>query len=282
MLLSTLLEAAQNASEISIAAIMLTALLFLHLQRKDYDFLRKLDIKPFYIFLVEYHIFTLPISLLLFLLLGKWLAFILIHIGLFGIAWIPPLAGHRKLAKSFRLNFLPVEAFELKAGIRQYWYVLGLFYFPGIALAKFVAAPLISIVLFGLMGASFYEQIESRVLAEQFYFNTNWLAKKSWIQIRVFLLLHMPHSIAFLIFHSQLWYLLLVALLAGILLLLFAMYYKYAGFLPNRTRVYNQTAFGFYIIGFLIPFFFPVSLFYLVLYYQRAKKRLNYFYQETT
>lgn len=275
-----LLEVVQNTSDYTLAAVFVLSLIFLHQQRKDIGFLRKLDIAKWRVFLAEYNALVLPLSLLFLILFQKWLALLLIHLGVSLVAFLPQISGRKKQGVSFSLSFIPTEAFELKAGIRKYWPLLTLAYVPGILLAHFIGAALVSVLVFALVAVSFYDEFESRQLVEQFYFQPNWLWQKSWVQAKVYLGLHLPQIVLFLFFHTQYWYILLAALVVGLMIIFFALYYKYASFVPKRTRVYNQTAFGFYLIGFIIPFFFPASLFYLILYYRRARQRMDYFYKQ--
>lgn len=278
VLVLQLLEAAKEVDERLIAFILVAGAISLHIQRKDVAFLQKLELSLPLLFLVEYTLLFLPITLLLAILFNKWLTFLLTHLGLSLIIFIPNREKLKKGSRSIALNWLPVQAFEIKAGIRQYWLLFLILYLAGIVLGKFVFMPLLTILLSSLLAISFYDEFEPRELLEKAYFKNNWLWQKAWLQIGVFLALFSPHILVFLFFHWSLWYILFAALVVMALLLLFALFYKYASYHPGRRKVYNQTAFGLYLVGFFIPFFFPASLFYLVVYYRRAKRQLNYFY----
>ena len=119
-----LLATAKNASDITIISLFSMALISLHFQRKDVGFLRKLGKKMSLIFLAEYNLFILPLSLLFLILLKKPISFALMHLVASIIAFIPFPGKTQRRNKSFALNFIPVEAFELKSGIRRYWPIM--------------------------------------------------------------------------------------------------------------------------------------------------------------
>jgi hypothetical protein len=128
--------------------------------------------------------------------------------------------------------------------------------------------------------ASFFDEVESKELFEVFHFQKGILTSKIKLYLGLYFLLMIPHILLFLILHFQYWYLLLAALFFGTTLILFNIFYRYAQFTPYRRRVYNSTANSLFVFSILIPFFYPVTLIYLLIYWLKARKNIRFYYAE--
>ena len=144
----------------------------------------------------------------------------------------------------------------------------------------FVAPGLLAALLISFTFAAFFDEVESKELFEVFHFKKGILKSKIKIYLGLYYLLLIPHILLFLLLHFQYWYLLLAALFLGTTLILFNIFYRYAQFTPYRRRVYNSTANSLFIFSILIPFFYPVTLIYLLIYWLKARKNIRFYYAE--
>ena len=260
--------------------VILVLLLSMHWNRKDGAWLNHLLKRPAQLFLIEYNAFLLLLSIPVFLIFGNWITPIMIHFGGSLIAFLPILNRSQSRKSGVSLNFIPVEAFELRTGFRKLFWAYVLLYIFGLVICKFVFGALVITILFGLLVTAFYDEVEPKELVENIHFKTDILKRKIWLHSLVLHGILSPHYILFLIFHTQYWWLLLTAILIAESFLLYALMYKYAHYLPNRKRVYNSTSLSIYSIGFIVPFFFPASLYSLISMWRKAIKRIHFFYAD--
>ncbi|MEM9916669.1 MAG: hypothetical protein AAF990_01160 [Bacteroidota bacterium] len=265
--------------------IYVTVLLFfVHLQRRDHNFLKQIPIRSMWIYLMEYSFALLPVSLLFLLLVGDWKNPLVMQIGGLLIGLIPPARRYGKnWLRSPRLNWFPLDAFEWRCGLRKNWFFIGLVYVLGLLLAKFVATTLLIVILLAYGGASVYNQIEGKEIIEQLYFQKPFLRTKTWTAFWVFNAFLAPHYLLFLLLHTQYWYLLLVAIIVAFLLFCVVIFYKYANFFPGRVLVNHQMILAISMVALfspLMPVFLPGILIYLFVLWQRAHKNLQHYYAE--
>ena len=276
--LLSLIVRLQTMSNIEIALLLAFPMLFTHFARKDAKFLQKIAYPKYITFCFEYHLAILPFALAFAFYLRQWQFLPISSLFLCLISLLPfnRLQASDRPLLSF--SMFPVLAFEWRAGWRRYRWAFLLFYLPGLLLAQFTAGPLVSLVLCMFLFTAFYDELEPPILLEQLLLSNNFLFKKIGLHIGIYLVSMMPISVAFVLFHPAYWYLILIGLTFGILLLSFALFYKYASYRPHRYRVYNQNAIGVFAIGLFIPLFLPGSLLYLIIYHRRALSRLAWFY----
>ncbi len=276
-----ILQAAKTTNAYVIAGVLSFILISIHFYRKDGRFLQHLNVSRRLIFLIEYNIALLPTTLPLLIMYGKWEIFLITHSVAFLIVFLNPGIFAKQNSKVRPIpNFIPIELFEWRSGLRQYfYYAIGL-YVLGLVFCNFIGTTLIVTILFGMMAVSFYEEIEPKELLENIHFKSNVINRKIGTHSALFHVLLLPQYLLFLLFHSNYWYLLLIAIMLSELLLLFAIFYKYAVYRPRRRRTFNQTATGLFLGGFLIPFLAPGSLWYLITFWRRAVKRIKYFYAD--
>ncbi|MCI5081356.1 MAG: hypothetical protein MRY78_06695 [Saprospiraceae bacterium] len=276
-LLFSLVAAMQQSSDWQIAIIFGICLVVVHLQRGDYQFLRQLLSNPSWLFLIEYT--SIIILLALFLLpFGKYYVFpfSIPFIILLSI-WPPPnrLGAQKPWLKH---TVLPLWLWEWRSGLRRSGLLFFSLYLICLGLSFLIGASLLGILVSGFVISSSYDYIEPPVILEQWLITSYSLPQKIFRHAGAFLILTLPFSVAYLIFHAERWYLLPLFLLAAMLMITFAICYKYAIYLPHQLRAYHQNALSLFALGLLIPLFLPGSLIYLVVYYRKAQKRLAWFY----
>ena len=278
VLILLLLEIAQNnPGYIGAGGILL--LLITHFQRGDKGFLSFLNIPTYRFTALEYTVALLPISLILLAVLGDWQDVLLLQGAALIVALIPlRLASREAEVTTNNLQWIPLQAFEWRTGLRQYrWYFL-LLYLIGIGLSHFTATVPVVVLIMALLATTFYEALETKELVETIRGKGRLIPQKIKMQFRVFHLYLIPLYVLFLLFHGTYWYVLVAIVFMVQLQLCYALFYKYANYAPARQRVYNQMATGLFFMSLLIPFFWPGALLYCIYYYRKANRNMKYYY----
>jgi hypothetical protein len=246
-----------------------------HYSRKDARFLKKSGYRLPLIFSLEYLWLALIILLPVAILSGNWFPLIFAFPGALALALLPMRKRHTHLLPPIRIKFISVRAFEWVAGIRQYGWGLIIIYILGLAGSYWVAPPLIAILLFSILLPGFYDHCEPKEWMENLFSQPNHLLKKSGQHALLLILFLLPLMIPFLFFSMDYWYVLLLALSASLLYLLFSIFYKYANYYPGRRKVQNGTVSGLMALGLFLPFTAPVAIGYICLLFFKAKNRLR-------
>ncbi len=252
----------------------------IHFSRKDGSFLKKLQINRPKLYAVEYILLTLPIT---FAFLGgpNFGAIGVQILGVILLAFLPnPELEGKSFSNTLDFKFLPKETFEARSYLRRYIIPIALLYIVGLITAKYVAMPLLVIILTALFFTSFFDEVESKLLFEAIHFKKGILWSKVRSYLGLFYLLLSPHIIVFLIVHTHYWYILLAGLFVTSTVIVFNIFYKYASFSPYRRRVYNSTVNAIFFGFAMVPFLYPVTLLYLIYYYRKARKNIQLYYAE--
>lgn len=253
---------------------------FIHINRKDAAFLSMLSVFTPKLFAAEYLIGFFPLTLV-FILSGNFGAAVFQNTGLLLCCFIKPLDhSTNTYVSDMDVKFLTLKAFEARSYIRQFFIPLVFVYVLLLTTAMFVAPALLAALLISFTFAAFFDEVEGKELFEVFHFRKGILTSKIQLYLGLYFLLLLPHILLFLILHLQYWYLLLAALFSGTSLILFSIFYRYAQFTPYRRRVYNSTAISLFIFSIIIPFFYPVTLIYLLIYWLKARKNIRFYYAE--
>ncbi len=275
-----IIEQVFNSDSPAIGLIGILLASFIHLNRKDGNFLSKLDISTAKLFAAEYLIFFLPLTTI-FLFSGNYGAVFIQNIGLLLLCFVKPVSFiNSSYSNRLDLKFISSQAFEARSFFRRFFIPLALVYVFLLGTGMFVAPGLLATLLLSFTFISFFDEVESKELFEVFHFKKGILTSKIQIYLGLYYLLMIPHVLLFLILHFQYWYLLLAALFLGTTVILFNIFYRYAQFTPYRRRVYNSTANSLFIFSIIIPFFYPVTLIYLLIYWLKARKNIRFYYAE--
>ena len=253
--------------------------LSLHFGRKDHYFLRQISPYGYRLplFILEYLLLLLPFWVAL-LFLGRWDV-----VGVFGLtvfliaaldmAWMPSVKW-----KALPLKWIPLRAFEWRTGMRKAGILILFFLIIGLVASHWVWAIPGTLIICGLLSASFYQDLESKELVEGPFQISTLLWQKIGLHSALF---HSIFAISYLVYfirHTELWWILVLSILAVELLLSFSILVKYANWLPNREKHTAQTMIAIFSVGLLIPYLAPASLLLWAYYFRKASKRLEYFY----
>jgi hypothetical protein len=273
-----LLEKLQSSSAIEIAGFISLVPLAIHIQRKDRRALLLLHLSARQVYLAEYLAIAALLGLLFAGFFGQWR--ILAYALGFAVALsqLPVVAARTPDRSWWGLSAWPSLAFEWKMGWRQYYALMLPLLVLGVGLSFLTAAPITVLLVIAFIAISFFEPIEPKENILPFWSAPFFLFRKWWANWRVYLLVTAPLSIAFLVFHALYWHVLVATITGTGLLFFFCVAYKYAGYWPGRSKVYNQTAAGLFLLGFVSLFFLPVSLFFLWRYHQKAMRQLQHYH----
>lgn len=261
---------------ISLLVIMIIG--SIHSSRKDLNFLKMLNINHRKLFMWEYLLISLPF-LIAFLAGRNFGAVGISLLGVVLIAFLPnPEWSAKSMTSQLEFSFLPKNAFEVRSYLRRAGLPLGLVYLLGLLGTKFMTIAILMVVLIALVFISFFDEVEDKILLESLHFRRGILFEKSRIYLGVLYLILLPYVVLFLVFHLKYWYIMLAAIAVSTMLTLFNIFYKYAHYNPYRRRIYNSMANGMFLFCTIIPFLFPVTLFYLMYYWRKAKRNMLLYY----
>lgn len=270
-LLSTL---ARQPVEI-ITALGLLPPLLIHFRRNDLFFLEKQGFPLRLVLFTEYALLSLLLVVPVALLSGHYSSIGYCLAGALAIAFLPQRGRRGSGARPWGLSFVPQQAFEWRSAIRRYGWLFLLFYLPGLGLATYTGAPLLSVVLFAAMLPDVYSDCEPKELMEPFFSRPGGLWRKLGLHAGLLLAGLMPLAMLFFIFSPEVWYLMPLALLAALLYQAFAILYKYAYYYPGRRKVHNGITAGLFALGLIIPFLAPACLVYLAVLFRKAKNTVE-------
>jgi hypothetical protein len=263
------------------ALIGLGCLLSVHFYRPDKKWLMHLPFKKWQLFLIEYSFATLPVSIAMIGFFQNWKLAALFQLCAILVSFVPNFNTKKTQQTWFlNLNKIPLEAFEWRVGLRKAFPIIFL-YLIGFFVAKYVAGVPIVCLLIILFGMSFYETLEPKELLEASLLKGGLLKRKVWVHSLFIHIAFLPLYGLFLVFHTKYWYFLLALFLVIEASLLFAIFFKYAHYLPRRQKAPNQTQVGFFFLGLIVPFFTPGAIVAIFIYWRKAVKRINYFYAKS-
>ncbi len=253
--------------------------LSLHLGRKDHHFLQQIASYRHrsVLFFLEYFLLLLPFwGALLFLgrrdvTLVFWLA--IFCIAVLDLAWMPMVKW-----RALPLRWIPLRAFEWRSGMRKTGILIVFFLIIGLAASHWVWAIPGTLIICGLLSTSFYQDLESKEMVEGPFRLSTLLWQKIGLHSFLFHAIFALSYLVYFIRHSELWWILVLSIVAVELLLSFSILVKYANWLPNREKHNAQTMIAVFAAGLLIPYLAPASLLLWAYYFRKANKRIEYFY----
>jgi len=275
-----LLERVQFTGTPVVAMTGLGLILMTHARRQDKGFLRLLNRSPWQVFLVEYTIAVLPLSVIAGVALSDWQNPLLLQIGVTLIAFLPPgFSSFFQPKGGTDLNWIPTTYFELKCVLRKDFKWLFPLYVIGLVTSMFAVSMPVVVLLFMLSAAGAYDAIENKELLEKTLLKKNWLRSKIAQELKVFHLGMLPLYSLFLIFHFHYWHILIAVIFIATGLLVFTIAYKYAHYYPGRKKANSQLPMALFMLFLMNPFFAPGTLVYLWIYYRRANRNIKLYYK---
>lgn len=256
-------------------SIVFLLILQYHRSRNDALFLSNFHIHKKRYFTLEYFLLALIPSLLLIFTVSWPFAPLLLASTFFIYRF---KAKKNKEKKSYNiLKNLPVQALEWRLILRRHFYLAFTFYimlyFAAIKIGGFCAGVLLSALL--LASSNIY--CEDALILQSFVNNgKKFIQHKIKNTIGIWLLSLVPSLFIFLIFNFEYWYIAILAIVVGIIVNLFALFYKYALYTPGDELMQLEMIIFLVLIGSLLPVFLPVIIVMLFKYYRGASRNLNY------
>lgn len=169
--------------------------------------------------------------------------------------WTPALHSVKSAATNWKLGWIPLWAFEWRAGIRKTGHVFWMLWLGGLAASWWVGGLPLTAFFWGLIILSFYEDVETKEILAAAFGHQNELIIKMLRHIALAIVLLLPHLVLFLLFNSRLWHLPLLAFSFVAALTGFSVVNKYAGWYPLRQQVRQSLLLGLYVATLLSALF---------------------------
>lgn len=250
----------------------------IHFTRKDSHFLKSLDVSRPLLFLAEYSLFLLPVSMLL-LFLGKMVPAIYWQLGMLPILIFP--AGklkNNKIAPFINLDGIPSKYFEIKLGFRIMFFAIVLLYFIALGCSFFIGTLILFAIFLLLVLPTFFENFEPKEMIVLEYGKGNFVRRKVIKHLLVFQIALMPHYLMFLFYHKEMWYLGLACFVGLCLGIIFNIVYKYASYRPNVPKMFSNSFQAVFLATLLMPGFVIVSIGLIIYFWRKATNNLAYYY----
>ncbi len=259
--------------EISII-IWLFFLFSIQFIRNDKVFFKLIQAKTYWIFFIEYSILTIPI-IVYFVLHYAWISSLLLIFGLFLIPFFKQTLQTETTGFG-TFDLLPPEAFEWKSGFRLQYLGILIVWIGSLVFSFHFLAVLVGIFLLLLISTQFYTQAEDIDWIRLYHLKpTKFLLRKMQLYAKLFFILISPLSLAFLVFHLELYYLIVAVWAAAACLIVFVILGKYAFYEPKKDLTLLQWIYWFVAFCIFVPFLVPVPLFLGFRFYRKAIRNLE-------
>lgn len=244
----------------------------IHLLRKDQGFLRKLNFQKEAILAVEYNTLALPFSLFL-AFFQQWPAIFIGHFLISIILFLPSIKVEKRYRSNSQfINWIPVKLFEWRSYMRQRKYFLLVLFVITALLSAYAIAMSIAILILVAGFSEAFTHLESKELIEAYPQKSNFLSSKLKDHSVFIHLLFLPCYALFLLFHLELWYILVLLLIIIECSICFCLLYKYSWFGYAKSAIHNQVPFVIFFISTIL--FFPIGIAFLYFYWRKAIKAL--------
>lgn len=253
--------------------IYLALCLSLHFSRKDNSFLRKLAIPRKVVWATEYNLIVFSFTILL-VYYQQWQVALLGHILATLIIFISNSIAIKQISleKERIIALIPEHLFEWKSYFRKRKYTFLIYYLLTAFLSFSFFAQLIGILILLAFLPEVYNHLESKELIETYPNKASFLSAKLKDHSFFIHILFLPLYLLFIVFHYQLWYLLIFLVLLVELSVCFGLLYKYSQIYIAKTNVHNQLPFAIFFIASIL--FFPIGCFFIYLYWTKAQEML--------
>jgi len=265
-----------NTKEELVMGIFLLSILFLHLKRKDKEFIEIYAPKPHPVFLTEYAILSIPLILSLF---SKYLwGFVIVYLFILTLIPLLKITPKKSSLNTVFQKWIPDENFEWKAGTRKYLLLFMVLWPVGFLTSFFTASVPVILFILSAVVLSFYQKSEplSILLAGELS-TVPFLKKKVKSQLLSFSVLVLPLVLSFIIFHPRFYYIPVLEYVLFVILIIYTLLLKYAFYQPDKEsgaiKVYSWI--GAFCL--FIPVFIPVILILSVKFLFQASNRLNFY-----
>ncbi len=217
----------------AIAGLVLLLVFMVHRSRKDYNFLSKLSYSsPEWMYYIEYIVFSLPFLILL-IICKQYVPALLYVLLLLSVCFIIPSSKEAK-SRLYTgvIRCIPAGMFEWQSGFRNTFPAIVLFYALGIVEIYQIWFAAVALILLAMIFISFYYGNESRqMLVASGQTPAKFLMYKLLRHVKYWILFLSPLFLLSFI-HYEYWLYILIAFVAAINLLAFAILLKYAFYRP--------------------------------------------------
>jgi hypothetical protein len=266
----------------TLAAFLLFSLGGNHWNRKDRFFLEQLSLPISIIFCLDYTILSSPF-IACFIFWAKWQNLIALIIGICILALVKPpyhKGINKKMLHFFPLDWIPVELFEWRTGLRQNAWIFILVYSLGLGLSFYPVTALIVIFLMAYGVTTFFQFFENKDLLLAINHDKKILQKKTLGSLKLFNLLMLPHYLLFIFFNPTPIHLAVLAIITVIaqLIIIFSIAMKYKTYSFHEHKIYNSLPLAIFIACWAIPFLWPIPILMVIRFWKKAKENLIYHY----
>lgn len=271
-----------TSQNFTIAAFLLFSLIGNHWNRKDRFFLEQLSLPIAIIFCLDYWILSSPF-IACFIFWAKWQNLIVLSIGISILALIKPpyrKGINKKMLHFFPLEWIPIELFEWRTGLRKNTWLFLLLYSVGLGLSFYPITALVIIFLMALGVTTFFQFFENKDLLLALNHDRKILQKKTLGSLKLFNLLMLPHYLLFIFFNPEPIYLAVLAIVTSIahLIIIFSIAMKYKTYSFHEHKIYNSLPLSIFVACWAIPFLWPIPILMVIRFWRKAKENLIYHY----
>lgn len=256
----------------------LVIIVSIHLTRKDSHFLKSLTVSRPLLFLAEYSLILLPVSILLFFL-EKVEPAIYWQLGMLPVLLFP--AGdfkNNKIAPLVNLDKIPVKYFEIKQGFRKMFFVIVLLYLVTLGCSFFIGTLILFGVFLLMILPVFFQDFEPKEMIVLEYEKDDFLKNKVLRHLLIFQIALLPHYLMFLFYHFEMWYLGLACFVGLSLGIMFNIVYKYASYRPNVPKIFSNSFQGVFLLTLFMPGLVLASIGLIIYFWRKANENLAYYY----
>jgi hypothetical protein len=228
------------------------------------------------IFLIEYLLLTLPLSICL-IYHKQWMQAISVVVLTLLIVNLDFKLKRKSLNTSIQ-KLIPSDCFEWKGGVRKTFVLIVALWIIGLGTSFFVGSVPVVIFILGILPLSFYEKGEPVQMILAYEMGTSrFIMHKIKMHLALFTILSIPLIIAFLFFHPGLWYIPIAEFFIFITAHIYVILLKYAFYQPNNKSNAAQVFVSIGAIGMIIPVFIPVIWLLSIRFYFKSRENLNFY-----
>lgn len=252
----------------------LLTLILIHVRRNDKEFLKTNFSNAKAIMLSEYIILSVPF-IICFLVHKQWIVVGEILLGLLLVVNIDFKPVKPNLNTKLQ-KLIPDDAFEWKAGIRKYFYIIIAVWILSAVTSFFVGSVPIAMFIFGIFSFSFLESCEPYQMLFSYQLTSKkFLALKIKRQLQIFSFTVIPLVILFLIFNFDKWYIIVAEYVILCSLIVYTVVVKYSFYEPNTRLPAAQIFVMVGVFGGIIPILLPIVWLLTIWFYLKSIKKLK-------
>ena len=263
-------------------AIVPVMILSFHFYRKDGRFLKIHFTKKeiWQLLFAEYSAAALPFYLIFGFVFKNWWVLLVGQLAILAIIFLPLSRKSLFQRKSFLpLDWIPTDLYEWRYAFRKYGVVYLLIWSAGFLGVWYNGATILSLILFTVTFIAAFEVLENKEMLLAKTYSSSFVQQRALRHFGFLNLLFLPHHLISLILYGQYWYIWLAVVIVSGMIISFAIFKKYASWIPKRRRIFSNTQVAIFCLFGYVPFFWPVAIGWLVIHYRKAVSRMNYFFK---